>query len=111
MAKTRSQKEEKIEPQLFKAADRLRKNIDAAEYKHVVLGLIFLKYISDSFDELNTKLQKGKGKYKGADPEDRDEYEAENVFWIPQKARWATLHAAAQTSYHRKRFGQGHGDN
>ena len=97
MAKKKNARQsEKLEAKLFKAADKLRKNIDAAEYKHVVLGLIFLKYISDSFDGLNIKLQKGKGKYKGADPEDRDEYEAENVFWVPKKARWASLHAAAK---------------
>lgn len=69
-----------IEKQLWKAADKLRKNIDAAEYKHIVLGLIFLRYISDAFDELYEKLQIGEGEYAGADPEDRDEYKAENVF-------------------------------
>ena len=54
--------------------------MDAAEYKHIVLGLIFLKYISDSFENLYRKLQKGEGEYEGADPEDVDEYRAENVF-------------------------------
>ena len=57
-------------------ADKLRNNMDAAEYKHVVLGLIFLKYISDAFDELHAKLAAGEGEHEGADPEDRDEYRA-----------------------------------
>ena len=73
MAKQAAPKqEEPIEKQMWKAADKLRKNIDAAEYKHIVLGLIFLKYISDAFDELYEKLQKGEGDYAGADPEDKD---------------------------------------
>jgi len=84
-------KEETIEKQLWKAADKLRKNIDAAEYKHVVLGLVFLKYISDSFEELYEKLKAGEGEYAGADPEDRDEYKAENVFFVPPCARWSYL--------------------
>ena len=96
MAKNNSTKPEKIEAQLFKAADKLRKNIDAAEYKHIVLGLIFLKYISDSFEELHTKLKEGKGKFEGADPEDQDEYKAENVFWVPKNARWSYLHSHAK---------------
>ena len=83
--KTRNQQSERLEAKLFKAADKMRKNIDAAEYKHIVLGLIFLKYISDSFEELNKKLRAGKGKYKGADPEERDEYEGENVFGYPRR--------------------------
>lgn len=81
-------KEEPLEKQLWKAADKLRKNIDAAEYKHVVLGLIFLKYISDSFEEMYTRLKAGEGEYAGADPEDKDEYKAENVFFVPLEARW-----------------------
>ncbi len=96
MAKNNSTKSEKIEAQLFKAADKLRKNIDAAEYKHIVLGLIFLKYISDSFEELHTKLKEGMGKFEGADPEDQDEYKAENVFWVPKNARWSYLHSRAK---------------
>ncbi|MDO8774985.1 MAG: class I SAM-dependent DNA methyltransferase [Burkholderiaceae bacterium] len=88
---TKPAKEEPLEKQLWKAADKLRKNIDAAEYKHVVLGLIFLKYISDSFEELFAKLQGGAGDYAGADPEDKDEYKAENVFFVPQQARWSFL--------------------
>lgn len=87
---------ESFEKQLFKTADKLRKNIDAAEYKHVVLGLIFLKYISDSFEELHGKLKEGKGEYKGADAEDPDEYSAQNVFWVPQNARWSHLHARSK---------------
>jgi len=83
--------EESIEKQLWKAADKLRKNIDAAEYKHVVMGLVFLKYISDSFEELFHKLEAGEGEFVGADPEDRDEYKAENVFFVPPTARWLFL--------------------
>lgn len=82
-------KDEPLEKQLWKAADKLRKNIDAAEYKHVVLGLIFLKYISDSFEEHFAKLQAGEGEYAGADPEDKDEYKAENIFFVPPDASWS----------------------
>jgi len=89
-------KEEPLEKQLWKTADKLRKNIDAAEYKHVVLGLIFLKYISDSFEEMFNKLQSGEGEYAGADPEDKDEYKAENVFFVPPEARWSFLLAKAK---------------
>lgn len=89
-------KDEPLEKQLWKAADKLRKNIDAAEYKHVVLGLIFLKYISDSFEELYDKLQKGEDEYAGADPEDKDEYKAENVFFVPAVARWSFLLSKAK---------------
>jgi len=81
--------EEPLEKQLWKAADKLRKNIDAAEYKHVVLGLIFLKYISDAFEELYARLKAEES--QGADPEDKDEYKAENVFFVPQDARWKHL--------------------
>jgi type I restriction enzyme M protein len=87
---------EPIEKQLWKAADKLRKNIDAAEYKHIVLGLIFLKYISDAFGELHAKLASGKGEYKNADPEDRDEYQAENVFFVPETARWNHIQSHAK---------------
>lgn len=89
--KTKEEKQEPLEKQLWKAADKLRKNIDAAEYKHIALGLIFLKYISDAFEELHEKLIAGKGEYAGADPEDRDEYKAENVFFVPPSARWNYL--------------------
>jgi type I restriction enzyme M protein len=76
-----------FEAKLWSAADKLRNNMDAAEYKHVVLGLIFLKYISDTFEEHHAKLKAGKGDYAGANPEDPDEYKAENVFWVPTAAR------------------------
>jgi len=85
-----------FEAKLWLAADKLRNNMDAAEYKHVVLGLIFLKYISDAFEEMRAKLLEGKGDYEGADPEDADEYKAENVFWVPKEARWSQLQAAAK---------------
>ena len=96
MAKVNTATEEPLEKQLWKAADKLRKNIDAAEYKHVVLGLIFLKYISDSFVEHFDKLQAGQGEYAGADPEDKDEYKAENIFFVPQEARWSFLQSHAK---------------
>lgn len=86
-----------FEQQLFKAADKLRKNIDAAEYKHVVLGLIFLKYISESFEELYNKLASGEGEYEGANPEDKDEYSAESVFYVPKNARWDYLQSRAKS--------------
>lgn len=89
MAKIKS--EEPIEKVLWASANKLRKNIDAAEYKHVLLGLIFLRYISDSFEHLYKKLNEGKGEYAGADPEDKDEYRAENVFFVPALARWNYL--------------------
>jgi len=88
--------EEPIEKQLWKAADKLRKNIDAAEYKHIVLGLIFLKYISDAFEELFNKLKSGEGEYAGADSEDKDEYKAENIFFVPETARWYYLQSRAK---------------
>jgi type I restriction enzyme M protein len=93
MPKTESQTEP-FEATLFKAADKLRKNMDAAEYKHIVLGLIFLKYISDSFETLHNKLLADKA--TGADPEDADEYRAENVFFVPPQARWDYLLARAK---------------
>ena len=85
-----------FEAKLWLAADKLRNNMDAAEYKHVVLGLIFLKYISDSFDEHHAKLVAGQGDFAGANPEDKDEYLAANVFWVPKEARWAHLQANAK---------------
>lgn len=80
-----------LEKTLWAAADKLRNNMDAAEYKHVVLGLIFLKYISDAFSEHYNKLVAGEGDFAGADPEDKDEYLAYNIFWVPQQARWDYL--------------------
>lgn len=88
--------EEPLEKKLWKAADKLRKNMDAAEYKHVVLGLIFLKYISDAFEELYNKLKEGKGDYEGADPEDKNEYVAEKFFYVPPSARWTWLQGRAK---------------
>ncbi len=81
-----------FEGKLWQAADKMRGNLDAAEYKHVVLGLIFLKYISDAFDEKHASLVVE----LGANPEDRDEYLAENVFWVPPEARWSKIQAAAR---------------
>src|SRR5205807_4180957 len=84
-----------FEQKLWAAADKLRGHMDAAEYKHVVLGLIFLKYISDAFQERYEVLKAD----KYADPEDRDEYTAENVFWVPKDARWQHIQGKAkQTS-------------
>jgi type I restriction enzyme M protein len=81
-----------FEETLWQAADTLRGSMDPAEYKHVVLGLLFLKYISDAF-ELRYQVLEAE---KGGDPEDRDEYEGENVFWVPKAARWAELQKAAK---------------
>ena len=76
-----------FEEKLWQAADKLRSNMDAAEYKHVVLGLIFLKYVSDSFEEKYQQLlAEGYG-----DEEDRDEYIAENIFYVPIDARWSEI--------------------
>jgi len=86
---------QKLESTLWKAADKLRNNMDAAEYKHVVLGLIFLKYISDSFDTLYNKL-KSESSSTGADPEDKDEYIAERIFYVPPQARWIWLQKRAK---------------
>jgi type I restriction enzyme M protein len=83
-----------FERDLWAAADALRSNMDAAEYKHVVLGLIFIKYISDAFEEQHAKLEAERA--KGADPEDADEYRAVNIFWVPKEARWSHLKANAR---------------
>jgi len=80
---------------LWQAADKMRNNMDAAEYKHVVLGLIFLKYISDAFSEVYEDLKKT-SKKNYADPEDMDEYRARNVFWVPPAARWPYLQKNAK---------------
>jgi type I restriction enzyme M protein len=77
-------------------ADALRGSMDAAEYKHVVLGLIFLKYISDAFEEHHAKLVAEQA--SGADPEDPDEYRAQSIFWVPPEARWGHLKAQARQS-------------
>lgn len=81
-----------FEEKLWAAADKLRGHMDAGEYKHVVLGLIFLKYISDAFQECYDKL----AAEDYADPEDRDEYTAENIFWVPKEARWSYLQSNAK---------------
>ena len=81
-----------FEATLWQAADKLRGNLDAAEYKHVVLGLIFLKYISDAFDEARAEVTAD----PEGDPEGRDEYASRNVFWVPPPARWAFLQAKAK---------------
>src|SRR5918992_2270634 len=82
-----------FEAKLWAAADALRNNMDAAEYKHVVLGLIFLKYISDAFEARHAELEAERD--QGADPEDPDEYRASGIFWVPKEARWAYLKANA----------------
>jgi type I restriction enzyme M protein len=82
-----------FEAQLWAAADALRNNMDAAEYKHVVLGLIFLKYISDAFEAKHAELDAQRA--QGADPEDPDEYRAQNIFWVPPEARWSYLKSMA----------------
>jgi len=81
-----------FEQKLWSAADKLRSNMDAAEYKHVVLGLIFLKYISDAFTEVYEKLKKD----KDSDPEDVDEYISRRIFFVPKQARWEHLQANAK---------------
>jgi type I restriction enzyme M protein len=82
-----------FEAKLWQAADALRNNMDAAEYKHVVLGLIFLKYISDAFEAKHAELESQKT--QGADPEDHDEYCAAGIFWVPKEGRWTHLKANA----------------
>jgi type I restriction enzyme M protein len=85
-----------FEQKLWQAADALRNNMDAAEYKHVVLGLIFLKYISDAFEAKHAELVAQQA--EGADPEDPDEYRAASIFWVPMEARWSLLKASARQS-------------
>src|SRR6202047_4716831 len=82
-----------FEAKLWAAADALRNNMDAAEYKHVVLGLIFLKYISDAFEAKHAELDAQRK--QGADPEDQDEYRAASIFWVPKEARWSHLKGSA----------------
>ncbi|HAT93842.1 MAG TPA: N-6 DNA methylase, partial [Sphingobacterium sp.] len=84
-----------LEKTLWQAADKLRNNMDAAEYKHVVLGLIFLKYISDAFDEHYEHLKSIEAE-TGADPEDKDEYTADKIFYVPPQARWKWLQGRAK---------------
>src|SRR3989304_2863349 len=84
------------EAQLWQMADALRGSMDAAEYKHVCLGLLFLKYISDAFEEKHAALLAETA--QGADPEDPDEYRAQSIFWVPPEARWPHLKAQARQS-------------
>ena len=85
-----------FEAQLWQMADALRGSMDAAEYKHVTLGLLFLKYISDAFEEHYAAFFSEQ--HLGADPEDPDEYRAHNIFWVPPEARWRHLKAQAKQS-------------
>lgn len=107
MAKKSNNKEQSFEQTLWQAADKLRKNIDAAEYKHIVLGLIFLKYISDAFEEKRGQLdfefsnpdsewyiRETQERYMAM--EDPEEYRAENIFFVPEKARWSYLQSVAK---------------
>ena len=87
------------EAELWQMADTLRGSMDAAEYKHVVLGLIFLKYISDAFEERHARLE-GEKK-QGADPEDPDEYRAENIFWVPPRGSMDAFQGAGKATHHR----------
>ena len=87
-----------FENQLWAAADKLRGHMDASEYKHVVLGLIFLKYISDAFEAKYKELEATK-ETDCTDPEDRDEYAASNVFWVPKEARWGFIQKYAKSGY------------
>ena len=82
-----------FEEKLWATADKMRNNMDAAEYKHVVLGLIFLKYISDSFETVYNELKNDKD---SLGPEERDEYISRRVFWVPKEARWAFLQDRAK---------------
>src|SRR5688572_8238326 len=101
MARTQTKKKDTtanlgFEAKLWQTADALRNNMDAAEYKHVVLGLIFLKYISDAFEAKHAELEAQKA--QGADPEDPDEYRAASIFWVPKEARWQHIKASAPQS-------------
>jgi type I restriction enzyme M protein len=99
MAKAKKEKiieQKPFEQMLWQAADKLRKNIDAAEYKHVVLGLLFLKYVSDAFEELHQKILNKEGEFAYDDPEDRLVYSSNYVFFLPPKARWNYLVSRAK---------------
>ena len=80
--------------ELWRMADALRGSMDAAEYKHVVLGLIFLKYVSDAFEEAHARIEALRD--EGADPEDPDEYRGDNIFWVPPESRWPYLQSQAR---------------
>ena len=94
MAKKKSSEHIDFEKELFQSADSLRKNMDAAEYKHVVLGLIFLKYVSDAFEKRHEQLEREKS--QGADPNEKDEYKGQKIFWIPEKALWKKIQSEAK---------------
>jgi type I restriction enzyme M protein len=85
-----------IEQLLWQSADKLRKNIDAAEYKHYVLGLLFLKYVADAFEELHTKIMNKEGEFAYDDPEDKLVYSSKYVFFVPTNARWSYLVSRAK---------------
>ena len=89
-------KELNFEDKLWKTADKLRGSMDASEYRNVVLGLIFLKYVSDAFKEENKKLLKSE---YPEDAEDKDVYIGDNIFWIPKEARWDKIEGAAKTAH------------
>ena len=84
------------EAELWEMADALRGSMDAGEYKHVVLGLIFLKYVSDAFEETRAQLEAESD--QGADPDHPDEYLARSILWVPEPARWSVLQAQARQS-------------
>jgi len=92
MAGGNTSKEINFEGKLWQAADKQRSNMDAAEYKHIVLGLLFLKYISDAFGEVYEKLKRD----PTSDPEEKDEYISRRVFWVPKEARWDHLQKNAK---------------
>jgi type I restriction enzyme M protein len=99
--KPKAKTNQSLEQQLWSTADTLRKNIDASEYKYVVLGLIFLKYISSAFEALYQTLQTE----DNADPEDKDEYLAKNIFFVPPAARWKLLQDSAKNTEQNKSIG------
>jgi len=87
-----------FETTLWAAADKMRGNLDAADYKHVVLGLIFLKYVSDAFEQKHAELSTPEMIAEGFDPEDPDEYTSETIFWVPTEARWSHIRSQARQS-------------
>ncbi len=87
-----------FETTLWAAADKMRGNLDAGEYKHVVLGLIFLKYVSDAFEQKHAELSTPEMIAEGFDPEDPDEYTSETIFWVPTEARWSHIRSQARQS-------------
>ena len=97
-AKQNNQEQKPFEQILWSAADKLRKNIDAAEYKHYVLGLLFLKYVADAFEELHTKILNKEGEYAYDDPEDKLVYSSQYVFFVPPNSRWSYLVSRAKLS-------------